>query len=133
MRVHNIYLLRTTINIVPLVMLLPNEMMQVTKIFWCFQCDNFFYVQMTVSVTHSLVLISSECGCDGQNKVCDAVSGQCVCPPNTIGRTCNQCNHTFWSWNETAGCQVMILTSFYNVCIENHEQDGKIPPFLWAG
>ena len=74
---------------------------------------------MTVSVTtHSHVLISSECGCDGQNKVCDAVSGQCVCPPNTIGRTCDQCNHTFWSWNETAGCQVMIFTSFYNVCIE---------------
>ena len=99
----------------------------------------FFYVQMTVSVTtHSHVLISSECGCDGQNKVCDAVSGQCVCPPNTIGRTCDQCNHTFWSWNETAGCQVMIFTSFCNVCIEIMNNMVKFPPsragynFLWC-
>ena len=51
---------------------------------------------------------TSECGCQGENKVCEVMSGQCTCPPNTVGRTCDQCNHTFWGWNETLGCQVTL-------------------------
>ena len=36
-----------------------------------------------------------------------------MCPPNTVGRTCGQCNYTYWGWNETVGCQVMDYFIFF--------------------
>ena len=61
----------------------------------------------------TLFLSTSECGCQGENKVCDVITGQCTCPPNTVGRTCDQCNHTFWGWNETLGCQVTLCSVMF--------------------
>ena len=36
-----------------------------------------------------------------------------MCPPNTVGRTCGECNYTYWGWNETVGCQVMDYFIFF--------------------
>ena len=37
--------------------------------------------------------------------MCDD-TGQCLCPPNVVGRTCDACDETFWSFNSTTGCEV---------------------------
>ncbi|KAK3512952.1 hypothetical protein QTP70_031695 [Hemibagrus guttatus] len=48
----------------------------------------------------------SKCSCSALgslHSVCDAVTGQCVCRPNVVGRSCDRCAKGFW--NLSSGCQ----------------------------
>ena len=40
---------------------------------------------------YCLLFWIAACGCKGINKVCDPVTGDCVCPPNSQGRVCDPC------------------------------------------
>ncbi|XP_046730465.1 laminin subunit beta-3 isoform X1 [Silurus meridionalis] len=47
----------------------------------------------------------SKCSCSAVgslHSVCDALSGQCVCKPNVVGRSCDRCAEGFW--NLSSGC-----------------------------
>lgn len=134
MRVHNISLLRTTINIVPLVMLLPNETMQVTKIFWCFQRDNFF-LRPNDSFSHNSF------SCFDFFRMWLRWWEQSVwCSQWTV---CVPSKH-HWSHLQPMQSHILVMEwdcwlsgNDFNIILQclywNHEQHGKIPPFLWAG
>ncbi|XP_065059495.1 laminin subunit alpha-like [Rhopilema esculentum] len=62
-------------------------------------------------VFYCLFLHFTACNCSGDNKVCNQTTGQCVCPQNTVGRTCSQCRSNYWGWNSTTGCKACACNS----------------------
>lgn len=47
----------------------------------------------------------SECQvCPAPGQVCDPVTGDCVCPPNTVGEMCENCTKNAWNYHPLKGC-----------------------------
>lgn len=46
------------------------------------------------------------CECSHVGDNCDASTGQCICPPNTIGERCDRCAPNHWGHDITTGCTV---------------------------
>ncbi len=46
--------------------------------------------------------------CADRGKVCDPVSGECVCPTNTEGEYCERCAINSWGHDPLTGCKVHI-------------------------
>lgn len=42
--------------------------------------------------------------CPAAGHVCDPVSGDCVCPPNTVGAMCENCTANSWNYHPYNGC-----------------------------
>ena len=42
--------------------------------------------------------------CPAPGQVCDPVTGECVCPPNTIGEKCEGCAKNSWNYDAYRGC-----------------------------
>ena len=53
-----------------------------------------------------LTIVLTACGCGSDYKVCDSVTGHCVCPPNIVGRKCDSCMVNHWNWTAAHGCEV---------------------------
>ncbi|KAF3703025.1 Laminin subunit alpha-2 [Channa argus] len=45
------------------------------------------------------------CECSHLGNNCDANSGQCICPPNTIGERCDRCAPNHWGHDIITGCK----------------------------
>ncbi|KAK6055016.1 laminin EGF-like protein [Cooperia oncophora] len=39
-------------------------------------------------------------------QVCDSVTGECVCPPNTVGEMCENCTENAWDYHPLKGCKL---------------------------
>lgn len=46
------------------------------------------------------------CDCSHLGNNCDPKTGQCICPPNTIGETCSKCVPNTWGHSIISGCKV---------------------------
>ncbi|KAI6232973.1 hypothetical protein M3Y99_00957600 [Aphelenchoides fujianensis] len=44
--------------------------------------------------------------CPAPGHVCDAVTGECVCPPNTVGELCEACAPNAWNHDPLRGCEL---------------------------
>lgn len=42
--------------------------------------------------------------CPAPGQVCDPVTGDCVCPPNTVGDVCENCTKNAWNYHPLKGC-----------------------------
>lgn len=45
--------------------------------------------------------------CEKPGHICDMETGECVCPPNTMGDTCDQCKPMYWGYDPRFGCKVL--------------------------
>lgn len=54
--------------------------------------------------THTFSRAACQCSHVGNN--CDTNTGQCICPPNTIGERCDHCAPNHWGHDITTGCKV---------------------------
>ncbi len=43
--------------------------------------------------------------CPVPGQVCDQETGECICPPNTVGERCEDCAENSWNYNVWEGCQ----------------------------
>ncbi len=59
----------------------------------------------------SVCLAACQCAHVGNN--CDANTGQCICPPNTVGERCDKCAPNHWGHDISSGCKVrhILLSS----------------------
>ncbi|XP_077990917.1 laminin subunit alpha-2-like [Glandiceps talaboti] len=46
------------------------------------------------------------CDCERTGGSCDSVTGECICPPNTIGLRCEQCAANSWGHHPVEGCKL---------------------------
>lgn len=46
------------------------------------------------------------CDCSHLGNNCDPKTGQCICPPNTIGEKCSECVPNTWGHSIVTGCKV---------------------------
>ncbi|KAK2821103.1 hypothetical protein Q7C36_020446 [Tachysurus vachellii] len=68
------------------------------------QCDRCKPEHYGLSSLNSLGCSKCSCSALGSlHSVCDAVTGQCVCRPNVVGRSCDRCAEGFW--NLSSGCR----------------------------
>ena len=63
-------------------------------------------------------MLSIDCLCptnssSGVRLSCDPFSGQCACPPNTIGLRCDMCADDTWDLDTDFGCKVCINVICY--------------------
>ena len=74
------------------------------------------------------------CGCVADDKLCDGNSGQCNCPMNVIGRTCDQCSDMSFGYNTTTGCQVGSATdrNIHLYCSATTGRCIVLPPYAYA-
>lgn len=42
--------------------------------------------------------------CPAPGQVCDPITGDCVCPPNTVGEICENCTTNAWDYDPLRGC-----------------------------
>lgn len=57
------------------------------------------------------------CSCDPNgsiNQTCDAITGQCYCKANVVGRTCNQCDLQYYGLSTGAGCKPCNCPPLYS-------------------
>ncbi|ETN73227.1 laminin EGF-like protein [Necator americanus] len=48
-----------------------------------------------------------ECqACPAPGQVCDPITGECVCPPNTVGAMCENCTENAWDYHPLQGCKL---------------------------
>lgn len=57
-----------------------------------------------VPVLSSPLIAACQCSHVGDN--CDTTTGQCICPPNTIGERCDRCAPNHWGHDIITGCKV---------------------------
>lgn len=53
-----------------------------------------------------VLLPSLACECSHVGNNCDTNTGQCICPPNTIGERCDRCTPNHWGHDIVTGCKV---------------------------
>lgn len=63
------------------------------------------FASYNVPVSSSSPLIAA-CQCSHVGDNCDATTGQCICPPNTIGERCDRCAPNHWGHDIITGCKV---------------------------
>uniref|UniRef100_A0A3B4ERE6 Laminin subunit alpha 2 n=1 Tax=Pundamilia nyererei TaxID=303518 RepID=A0A3B4ERE6_9CICH len=74
------------------------------------KCDK-CRVSVKFSILTSLVCVDglssscSACQCSHVGNNCDANTGQCICPPNTIGERCDRCAPNHWGHDIVTGCK----------------------------
>ena len=84
-----------------------------------------FMTEAVVTVIFSrltlLVTIRSfiDCSCpknssSGIQLPCDPFSGQCACPPNTVGLHCDMCANGTWDLDIDVGCKVPMNNVMYS-------------------
>lgn len=56
----------------------------------------------------SVCLAACQCAHVGNN--CDANTGQCICPPNTVGERCDKCAPNHWGHDISSGCKVRLIS-----------------------
>lgn len=44
--------------------------------------------------------------CQAPGQVCDQITGECVCPPNTQGEMCESCTPNSWNYHYYEGCKL---------------------------
>uniref|UniRef100_A0A3B4B885 Laminin subunit alpha 2 n=1 Tax=Periophthalmus magnuspinnatus TaxID=409849 RepID=A0A3B4B885_9GOBI len=64
---------------------------------------DFDYFPQIMSFTVNFGLQTCDCSHVGDN--CDANTGQCICPPNTMGERCDRCAPNHWGHDITTGCK----------------------------
>ena len=67
----------------------------------------FFSCLTLLVIIHSFI----DCLCpknssSGVQLPCDPFTGQCACPPNTIGLHCEMCTNDTWNLDIDVGCKV---------------------------
>lgn len=74
--------------------------------------DQFLSVDL-VQLKHAFVSTSTACDCNHVGNNCDANTGQCICPPNTIGERCDRCAPNHWGHDIVTGCKVRFLLKIW--------------------
>ena len=69
-----------------------------------FSFSNVLLFQVNNSNFSKLLTECQRCPAPGQ--VCDPVTGECVCPPNTHGKVCERCTSNSWNYHPMRGCQL---------------------------
>lgn len=66
------------------------------------------YFKFYLSLTHLCFLSfpCEACDCSHLGNNCDPKTGQCICPPNTIGERCSECVPNTWGHSIVTGCKV---------------------------
>lgn len=66
------------------------------------------YIKFCLSLTHYCFLSfpCEACDCSHLGNNCDPKTGQCICPPNTIGEKCSECVPNTWGHSIVTGCKV---------------------------
>ena len=60
-------------------------------------------VCVCVCVCVCLRVVSSACGCG--RRLCDEVTGRCICPPQTVKPSCDVCDSQTFSFHPLLGCE----------------------------
>lgn len=60
----------------------------------------------------SVCLAACQCAHVGNN--CDANTGQCICPPNTVGERCDKCAPNHWGHDISSGCKVRLISPLHS-------------------
>ncbi|KAJ8360670.1 hypothetical protein SKAU_G00171950 [Synaphobranchus kaupii] len=70
----------------------------------CDRCKRGYY---GLSAANPLGCTKCSCNVGGSlsDDTCDPLTGQCRCPPNVQGLTCEQCAPGYWNLSPTRGCQ----------------------------
>lgn len=76
----------------------------------CVQVD-IVTVRLTI-ITKWYFVSPVACQCTHVGNNCDANTGQCICPPNTIGERCDRCAPNHWGHDIIEGCKV----GCYHIC-----------------
>ena len=54
-----------------------------------------------------LLFLCAECPvCPLPGQVCNGITGECQCPPNTVGSRCESCAPNTWGYDQLRGCKV---------------------------
>lgn len=66
------------------------------------------YIKFCLSLTHHCFFSfpCEACDCSHLGNNCDPKTGQCICPPNTIGEKCSECVPNTWGHSIVTGCKV---------------------------
>ena len=88
------------INVHPITMVYRRLVAKVSLVAWNYE----FSLSLSLSPLSHLLL--SECRvCPAAGQVCDPLSGECVCPPNTVGEMCENCAEDSWDYDPLKGCK----------------------------
>uniref|UniRef100_A0A8C4RZG4 Laminin subunit alpha-1 n=2 Tax=Erpetoichthys calabaricus TaxID=27687 RepID=A0A8C4RZG4_ERPCA len=55
------------------------------------------------------------CNCAHTHNTCNAETGECICPPHTIGAKCEICQEDYWDHNSLTGCKACNCSTIGSV------------------
>ncbi|KAG2458346.1 LAMA1 protein, partial [Polypterus senegalus] len=57
----------------------------------------------------------TSCDCSHTHNTCNAKTGECICPPHTIGAKCEICQEDYWDHNSLTGCKACSCSTIGSV------------------
>ena len=60
-------------------------------------------------ITNNVCVLPLGCSC--RSGVCNEVTGECICPDNVVGDTCDQCIDRTFGYDPLVGCAVSPFVS----------------------
>lgn len=90
-----------------------------------------FSSQFIIAYKLLLMFLLLECPvCPAPGQVCDPLTGECVCPPNTVGEMCENCTQNAWNYDPLKGCVLCDCSEIGAEGSECNSLTGKVRKFF---